>query len=1048
MISQHERTGAPEGVVPDDQATPATGTRLRLLVVSMTAAGSVAVGASLMAGDAGLGPVAYVAVFTVLLVLASSLPFTVIRKGEGKEFTADEAVLVAMLVVLPVGGVLAAALIADAVAHLVRRRGVWKAVFNQGAGALAVSAAILVRAALGDPPVGSHEAGALAAAAAGVLVYSVVSYASTWFAIASATGTSIRAMVAEEAPTDVVATVVAVGWGVLAVSATTNGTAAVAVLTVPIVGSWLVRHNEQQRRSMRALLDAAVATGQAVRSGSAARELTKAADEVLRTQGSRLSRTPPGPGESASVLNPPGGERWLIAGERHRWVRRQSEDETLLDALAAIGDIALRNEALLDAAGRDPDTGLITGAVLQERIDLLLESHRSEGLSVLVIRVPRLDVVNQTLGPSAARRERAEVASRLRLVVDEPASAEAAPKLVGYLHDGDYVVVLPTVSSGPVALGTARMLQRQLHQPLTVDGVELSIDVTIGVCVCTPERQPDATAGQMLHDAVVTAARIARVGGERIQLTEDSQTSPQEAPFALEAELRLALQRRELVVAYQPIVSTADAHVVGAEALVRWKHPQRGWLQPGAFIPIAEQTALIVGIDRYVLREVAHQLRSWSDDGLEPSFAVAVNLSARHLTEPDTVGFIRSLLDDTGIRAHRIKLEVTESSVTLDAVAAAHTLDELHRLGLGIAIDDFGTGYSSLLYLRDFPADTLKIDRSFIARMLTSSGDAAIVAAIIRLGHTLGLSTVAEGVETDEQLVALRSLGCDTAQGFLWSKAVRPERFRQRWWPQPDREVRLHDERSEGTALDDTIRDDALPYVIHELRSPLFAIDAYARLATKAPPGPAGAAESAAHLERIIHAAATMSAILDDLRDVGTLELNRMDLAVETVDLNVVVSSIVELLRPALGDRSIELAMEDDMDVDADVHRIGQVLRNLLTNADKFSPPDEPITVRAQVVPGGCRVEVRDRGSGVPPEQVRQLFRRFTRMDPTTPGMGIGLHLARKIARAHGGDVTYQASADGIGSTFTLHLPMADRRHHDAPPNAELDTTRAGHTSI
>jgi len=784
----NERRGAvePAGVVSIPPAPSTTRTRLRVLVVSMGACGAVAAGVSLVVADASVGSVPLVAVFTVLLVLASLMPFTVIRKGEGQVVSADEAVLVAMLVVLPAGGVLAAALIGDAIAHLVRPRGALKFVFNLGAGALAVAGAILVRHALGDPPVGSHGAGALAAAVAGVLTFTVVTHASTAWAIATATGTSLRAMVAEQGPADVVGAVVAVSWGVLAVSATTNDLAAVAVLTVPIVGSWLVQHNEQQRRSLRALLDAAVSTGRAVRSGSAAEELTKAADEVLRTEGTRLSRVPPTSEELASTLHSAGGRRWLIAGEGHRWGRRRSEDETLLGALAAIGDIALRNEALLDAAGRDPDTGLVTGAVLHERIDLLLERHRVEGLSVLVIRVPRLDVVNQTLGPSAARRERAEVARRLRLVVDEPASAEAARKLVGYLSDGDFVVALPAVSNGSVALGAARMFQRQLRQPLTVDGVELSIDVTIGVRMCTPDGEPDATAGQLLHDAVVTAARIARVGGERIQLAEGSRTSSEGAPFALEAELRLALQRHELVVAYQPIVSTGDAHVVGAEALVRWNHPERDWLQPGAFIPIAEQTALIVGIDRYVLREVAQQLRAWSDDGLERSFTVAVNLSARHLTEPDTVRFMQALLDDTGIEAHRIKLEVTESSVTLDAMAAAHTLDELHRLGLGIAIDDFGTGYSSLLYLRDFPADTLKIDRSFIARMLSSAGDAAIVAAIIRLGHTLGLSTVAEGVETDEQLVALRSLGCDAAQGFLWSEAVRPERFRQRWWPQPD----------------------------------------------------------------------------------------------------------------------------------------------------------------------------------------------------------------------------------------------------------------------
>lgn len=1007
-----------------DRPASGTGTRLRALVVFVAACGSLAATGSLVIGDAALGPLHYVVVFTLLLAVTRLLPFMLIRRGEGEEVDADEAVLVAMLVTLPAGGVLAVALAGIALAHLVRRRSAIKTVFNLGAQALAVSGAVLVELALADPSAGSQGAGALAAAAGGALTYSAISCITTWWVLATATGIPMRTMALKDGPLDALTAVAAVSWGVLAVAGTTTTVATVAALLVPIGVSWLVRHNEQQARALRALLDAAIATGRAVGSGSASSTLAKSADEVLRTQGSRVSAVPPGPNESGAPLPLTGGRRWLIAGETHRRDRQRRRDTTMLEALAAVGDVALHNEALLDAAGRDPDTGLITGAVLHERVDGLLDSHRGDGLAVLVVRVPRLDVVNQILGPAAARGQRAEIARRLRLLAEEP--GPALPKLVGYLSDGDYVVVVPTVSQETVALGAARMLQRQLQQPLSVDDVELTIDVTIGVRVCTPEREPDANGARLLHDALVIAARIARAGGERIQLAEGSQTGQIESPFAVEADLRRALQRREFIVAYQPIVSTVDGHVVGAEALVRWNHPERGWLQPGEFIPIAEQTALIVGIDRYVLGEVAHQIRSWSADGLPPSFSVAVNLSARHLAEPDTVRFARSLLEETGIEAHRIKLEVTESSVTLDAVAAANTLEELHRLGFAIAIDDFGTGYSSLLYLRDFPADTLKIDRSFTARMLSSAGDAAIVAAIVRLAHTLGLSTVAEGVETDDQLAALRSLGCDSAQGFLWSEAVRADQFRQQWWPEPVTTISTPDRMLDGTALDGPVRDDVLSYIIHELRSPLFAVDAYARLASQAPDGSEGAAEIASHLERISHAATTMGAILDDLGDVSTLELSAMSLHVQAADLNTLIGSVVDTLRPTLGDRSVDFVAGPDVEVDVDVHRVGQVLRNLLTNADKFSPRDQPITVHVNGEASGCRIEVRDRGSGIPPEQVGQLFRRFSRLNSTTKGMGIGLHLARKLARAHGGDVTYAAPADGAGSIFALHLPVAD----------------------
>lgn len=1019
-------------------ASPADGIAVRSRLWALTAAIVVlavaAAGAAVATGDDGFGPLGLVAVFTALLALTRVLPFVVVRRGEGEEVSADEAVLVAMLVLLPAGGVLAAAVVGTVLAHVIRRRDVLKSVYNHGVQALGVSAALLVEHVLADPEQGATSGAALAAACAGVLLYSAITSSAIRVAVATATRVPIGRLVVEGAVVDLVAALAATGWGAVAVAATTSAAASVAVLAVPIVGSSLIRHNEQQHRSMHALLRAAVATGQAVRSGGAADELIDAADELLRTQGSRLSRTPPLAGELGVPLASRGGQLWLVAGKRHPRDTRGRADRTLLDALAAIGDIALENEALLDAAGRDPDTELITGALLHERIDVLIEEVGADGLAVIVVRVPRLDTVKETLGPVAARRERAEVAQRLLQVVEPRTAEPGPPALVGFLGDGDFTVVLPRVTGAANALEAARQVERALRDPVTVDGVALTVEAAIGVRVCSPRAEEVASAS-LLQEAVATAARIARVGGERIQLSQPDDGDAGAPTFALEAQLRHALRCRELLVAYQPILTVAGERVIGAEALVRWKHPTRDWLQPGQFIPVAEQSSLIVAVDRYVLRDVAEQLRTWHDQGLPSSFAVSVNMSARHLVEPDTVDFVRRLLGETGVEPHRIKLEVTESSVTLDAVAAAHTLDALHQLGLGIAIDDFGTGYSSMLYLRDFPTDAMKIDRSFIDRMGASPGDAAIVAAIIRLGHTLGLSIVAEGVERPEQRDALRSLGCDAAQGFLWSEAVRPERFRAEWWPSASDPGPIAEVPDGSSATGDAIRDDVLPYVIHELRSPLFAIGAYTGLVADELAGDDQAGSAPLYVERIRHATESMRAVLDDLGDVSTLDLAGMDLDIETVELNELVRAALGTIGPAVGHEQLELRAGPPMDVDVDKHRIGQVLRNLISNAAKFSAATEPIIIQVTQDPAGCHVRVRDHGRGVPTDQVGQLFRRFSRLGSSTKGMGIGLHLARKIARAHGGDVTYEAPADGPGSTFTIHLPPSTRAPAGSRPS-------------
>jgi EAL domain-containing protein (putative c-di-GMP-specific phosphodiesterase class I) len=246
----------------------------------------------------------------------------------------------------------------------------------------------------------------------------------------------------------------------------------------------------------------------------------------------------------------------------------------------------------------------------------------------------------------------------------------------------------------------------------------------------------------------------------------------------LESSLRRAAENGELVLHYQPQVDVASREVVGLEALVRWRHPERGMIPPADFIPLAEETGLIIPIGEWVLRRACAQAKEWQAEGFAP-LPVAVNVSGRQFRRRDLPALVARVLDEEGLAPSCLRLELTESSVMEDAGFAAGVLGELKAQGVGVSVDDFGTGYSSLSYLRRLPVDELKIDRSFVHAATDDEDDAAIVAAVVLLARTLRLKVVAEGVETESQLGLLRSLGCDRAQGYLFSRPLPAEEVRR-----------------------------------------------------------------------------------------------------------------------------------------------------------------------------------------------------------------------------------------------------------------------------
>jgi EAL domain-containing protein (putative c-di-GMP-specific phosphodiesterase class I) len=320
-----------------------------------------------------------------------------------------------------------------------------------------------------------------------------------------------------------------------------------------------------------------------------------------------------------------------------------------------------------------------------------------------------------------------------------------------------------------------------LAEPFSAGGREIFVSMSVGVAVA---RDPDQRPEALLRDADAAMYLAKDRGRARVEVFDEAMRDESTERLLLENALRRAPERGELRALYQPIVRLADGSMVAAEALVRWDHPERGLLEAAQFVPLAEETGIIVPIGSWVLTEACRQAASWSGDGKAP--AVSVNLSARQLSRPDLVDGVDRALRESGLDPDRLWLEITESVLMEDADTAVAALERLRALGVHLCVDDFGTGYSSLAYLRRFPVDALKVDQSFVAGLGEDPEDSAIVEAVVSMAHSLHLSVVAEGVETDEQLARLRDLGCELAQGFYFAAPVPPSALdpfgaRPRW---------------------------------------------------------------------------------------------------------------------------------------------------------------------------------------------------------------------------------------------------------------------------
>lgn len=425
--------------------------------------------------------------------------------------------------------------------------------------------------------------------------------------------------------------------------------------------------------------------------------------------------------------------------------------------LAAIATRRSAQTRLGHQAHHDPLTGLPNRGCFLDRLGrALAAAGRSGGPpAVLFLDLDRFKFVNDSLGHAAGDRLLVQVADRLR-------GCARPGDVVARLGGDEFTVLLGGPAGAVEAEAVAARVVAAMRAPFAVGGRDLAVTASIGIAVASPAHVDPA---DLLRDADVALYRAKERGKARWAVFDPAMGAALRERAELEADLGRAAGNGEFWLAYQPVVDLATGAVVGVEALVRWQHPTWGLMQPGQFIPVAEETGQVELIGRWVLAKACRQARAWQERLADPP-VVAVNLSARQFQRSDLVDVVAYMLRATGLDPRLLKLEITESAVMGNAEAAVATLRRLKALGVGLAIDDFGTGYSSLGYLRHFPVDALKIDKAFVAGLGRDAGDAAIAAAVIGLAHTLGLRVVAEGIETAEQVGLLRAMGCEQGQGY------------------------------------------------------------------------------------------------------------------------------------------------------------------------------------------------------------------------------------------------------------------------------------------
>ena len=457
-----------------------------------------------------------------------------------------------------------------------------------------------------------------------------------------------------------------------------------------------------------------------------------------------------------------GRERWIehicnpVLGEKGKYLG-------LRGSLHDISQRRYAEEKLDFFINRDPLTGLPNRVLFRELLNRTLQyaEHKQTQFALLFINLDNFKTINKSLGHNLGDQVLIEASKRLNASLPDI-------DIIARTGGDEFIIVLKHIEGMPWIDLIAQRILNTLTNPFELAGNSIYVGASLGIALY-PNDGTDVDTLQSNADAALQQAKAS--GRGMLCFFSSEMTSRAKERLTLEADLRRAIERNELRLYYQPQIDLITGQLVGIESLIRWQHPLRGLIFPGEFIPLAEESGYVVQLGDWVLRTACQQIRQWSDAGLNPP-QVAVNVSAVQLRQNHLIKSVRDVLQETGISPRQLELEITETSVMLDHAHSFKLMADLNALDVRLSIDDFGTGYSSLAYLQQLKVHKLKIDIAFVRDMTTNNSNASIVKTIIALGHNLGLEVIAEGVETQDQANALRSLQCDVMQGYLISRPV------------------------------------------------------------------------------------------------------------------------------------------------------------------------------------------------------------------------------------------------------------------------------------
>ena len=561
--------------------------------------------------------------------------------------------------------------------------------------------------------------------------------------------------------------------GFLAGTAATYATW-IAALAVPLLGGlqYVLAEHTRARRDLertQGLFESSVDVHGHVDGLEVEGALTSAAARLLRCTVARVSDQPPDEGEWGAPMHvSEGPSKWLIVADPTSRLPLDDEALRLLGALAAIGSSALENALLVEEIRRaglvDALTTLPNHVLFEDRVAQAAASARRnrERFAVMMLDLDHFKKINDSLGHSMGNEMLRHVAERLT-------STARDIDTVARLGSDHFILLLPGVGNSEAAAVIAEKLLAAVRRPMDLGGHELFMTASAGISFFPDD---GTRAEHLLRNADSAMHRAKDLGRDTFQTYASGMNDMAQLRLVRESELHNAIQRNELRLRYQPQIDLRTGRILGVEALVRWEHPTLGLIGPAEFVPLAEESGLIVAVDIWVLNEACRQAKVWLDRGL-PEVRMAVNISGRHFHASERlIDVVERALGVTGLPAHLLELEVTEGIAIGEVDATARALNQIRDLGVKLAIDDFGTGYSMLGRLRSFPIDRLKIDRSFVNEIQDHNEDAPIVSAMIAMARSLHIECVAEGVETLDQQIFLRNHMCDQAQGFLYCHPV------------------------------------------------------------------------------------------------------------------------------------------------------------------------------------------------------------------------------------------------------------------------------------